>query len=207
MNVSLTVRADVINIQNDTPQKSDIFLVDTNVWLWQTYRNADFTAKPYQLKDYPNYLDKALEQGATLSYAVLTLAELASVIERIERDIYNQNNNSSLKSKEYRHNYPNERDNVVSEVQAAWSQVESIAISADLTINDEIAKAALNRFQTQAVDGYDLLILEAISRAETGQIRIITDDMDYATVPNIQMFTSNLNVIRSAKAQGKLLRR
>lgn len=207
MNVSLTVRADVINIQNDTPQKSDIFLVDTNVWLWQTYRNADFTAKPYQLKDYPNYLDKALEQGATLSYAVLTLAELASVIERIERDIYNQNNNSSLKSKEYRHNYPNERDNVVSEVQAAWSQVESIAISADLTINDEIAKAALNRFQTQAVDGYDLLILEAISRAETGQIRIITDDMDYATVPNIQMFTSNLNIIRSAKAQGKLLRR
>ncbi len=207
MNISLTVRADIIDIQNDTPQKSDIFLVDTNVWLWQTYRNASFTAKPYQLKDYPYYLDSALEQGTTLSYSVLTLAELASVIERIERDIYNQNNNSSLKSKDYRHNYPNERAKVVSEVQAAWSQVESIAISADLTINDEIAKAALNRFQTQSVDGYDLLILEAISRAGTGKIQVITDDMDYATVPNIQVFTSNIQVIRSAQAQGKLLRR
>jgi hypothetical protein len=207
MSVSLTVQAEVIDIQSDIPQKSDILLVDTNVWLWQTYRNANFTAKPYQLKDYPNYLDSALEQGATLSYSVLTLAELASVIERIERDIYNQNNNSNLKSKDYRHNYPSERIKLVTEVQAAWNQVESIAISADLTINDEIARAALTRFQTQAVDGYDLLILEAISRAGTGQVQVITDDMDYATVPNIQMFTSNLNVIRSAQAQGKLLHR
>jgi hypothetical protein len=76
-----------------------------------------------------------------------------------------------------------------------------------LTINDEVAKAALTRFQSQAVDGYDLLILEAISRAGAEQIQVITDDMDYATVPNIQMFTSNLNVIRSANTQGKLLRR
>ena len=89
----------------------------------------------------------------------------------------------------------------------AWSQVEQIAICADLTIDDDIAKAALSRFATQAVDGYDLLILEAISRAGTGQVQVITDDMDYATVPNIQVFTSNIQVIRSANAQGKLLRR
>jgi hypothetical protein len=205
--MTLEIKADVIDIQNDVPRKSDIFLVDTNVWLWQSYENAGFTAKPYQINDYPEYLDKAREQGATLSYSVLTLAELASVIERIERDIYNQNNGLILKPKDYRHNYPNERARIVKEVESVWNQIESIAISADLTINDEVAKAALARFQSQAVDGYDLLILEAISRAGTEQIRIITDDMDYATVPNIQMFTSNLNVIRSAKAQQKLLRR
>jgi hypothetical protein len=205
MNISLTIQADVIDIQNDTPRMGDIFLVDTNVWLWQTYRNANFTAKAYQLNDYPNYVINALRQGSTLSYSVLSLAELASVIERVERDIYNQNNGSNLKSKDYRHNYPNERAKVIREVQAAWSQVEKIAISADLTIDDEIAKAALRRFATQAVDGYDLLILEAISRAGIGQVQVITDDMDYATVPNIQVFTSNIQVIRSAKAQGKLL--
>jgi hypothetical protein len=205
--MTLEIKADVIDIQNDIPIKSDIFLVDTNVWLWQSYENAGFTAKPYQINYYPEYLDKAREQGATLSYSVLTLAELASVIERIERDIYNQNNGLSLKPKDYRHNYPNERAKIVKEVESVWNQIESIAISADLTINDEVAKAALTRFQSQAVDGYDLLILEAICRAGAEQIQIITDDMDYATVPNIQMFTSNLNVIRSAKAQQKLLRR
>jgi hypothetical protein len=207
MNINLTIQADIVDIQNDTPRTSDIFMVDTNVWLWQTYRNANFTAKSYQLNNYPNYVIKALRQGATLSYSVLTLAELASVIERIERDIYNQNNGLNLKSKDYRHNYPNERTKVVAEVQLAWNQVEQIAISADLTINDEIAKAALSRFETQAVDGYDLLILEAISRAGTGQVQVITDDMDYATVPNIQVFTSNIQVIKLAKVQGKLLRR
>jgi hypothetical protein len=207
MSINLTIRADIIDITNDTPKKSDIFLVDTNVWLWQTYTNADFTAKSYQLKNYPNYIVNVLRQGGTLSYSVLALAEITSVIERIEKDIYNRDNGLDLTLKEYRHNIPDERLKVVAEVKWAWSQIESIAISADLTINDEVAKAALTRFQSQAVDGYDLLILEAISRAGADQIRIITDDMDYATVPNIQMFTSNLNVIRLARTQKKLLRR
>jgi hypothetical protein len=182
-------------------------LVDTNVWFWQTYINASATAQPYQLRDYPNYLTQSLVQGSTLSYSVLTLAELASIIERTELTIYNQSSGLNLKPKEYRHNYPSERANMVAEVQSAWSQVEAIAVSADLTINDNIARAALNRFQAQAIDGYDLLILEAISRAGTGQIQVITDDMDYATVPNIQVYTSNSRVIQLARVQGKLLNR
>jgi hypothetical protein len=207
MAINLIIQADVIDIKNDSPRKSDIFLVDTNVWLWQTYTNASATAQAYQLNNYPNYLAQALEIEATLSYSVLTLAELASVIERIEMDIYNRKNGLSLRPKEYRHNYPTERTNVVSEVQSAWSQVEAIAVSADLKINDDIARAALNRFQTQAVDGYDLLILEAISRAGTDSVQIITDDIDYATVPNIQVFTSNNRVIQEATKQRKLLHR
>lgn len=207
MAINLNIQADIVDIRNDSPRKSDIFLVDTNVWLWQTYSNASTTVRGNQLIDYPSYLALALGIEAILSYSVLTLAELASVIERIELDIYNNNNGLNLKLKEYRHNYPNERANVVAEVQSAWSQVEEIAISADLTINDEIAKAALTRFQAQAIDGYDLLILEAISRAGTGQVQVITDDMDYATVPNIQVFTSNNRVIQLARSQGKLLNR
>jgi hypothetical protein len=171
MSVSLTIQADIIDITNDTPRKSDIFLVDSNVWLWQAYTNANFTAKSYQLRDYPNYIVNVLRQGGTLSYSVLALAEIASVIERIEKDIYNRDSGLDLTLKEYRHNFPDERLKVVAEVKWAWSQIESIAISADLTINDEVAKAALTRF------------------------------------PNIRMFTSNLNVIRSAKSQGKLVRR
>lgn len=47
--------------------------------------------------------------------------------------------------------------------------------------------------------------LEAISRAEAGQVKVITDDMDYAVVPGIQVFTNNGLVIQQATAQGKLL--
>jgi hypothetical protein len=207
MSVNLEIRAEIVDVGSDIPRKSDIFLVDTNVWFWQTYTNASTTARPYQLKNYPNYLTQALVNGSTLSYSVLTLAELSSIIERTELDIYNKSNRVRLRPKEYRHNLPKERAKMVAEVQSAWSQVEAIAVSADLQINDDIARAALTRFQTQAVDGYDLLLLEAISRAGTGLVQVITDDMDYATVPQIQVFTSNKNVIEEATRQRKLVRR
>jgi hypothetical protein len=77
----------------------------------------------------------------------------------------------------------------------------------ELTIDEATTNAALNRFQTQALNGYDLLMLEAISRAGAGQFKIITDDRDYAVVPRIQVFTSNNSVIQSAISQRKLLTR
>jgi hypothetical protein len=207
MTVNLNIQADVIDIRNDIPQKSDIFLVDTNVWFWQTYTNAGFNAKPYTLKkisNYSNYLNLALSNGSTLTYSGLTLAELAHIIEKTEYDIYVQSN-GYLPIKEYRHNYPKERANVIAEVQFTWRRIKKIAIPLNLTVDDATTDAALKRFQTQAVDGYDLLLLEAISRAGAGTVKIITDDLDYSVVPGIQIFTSNNNVIQEATKQTKLI--
>lgn len=198
------IQADIIDIKTDTPQQNDIFFVDTNIWFWQTYTNAAFTAKPYQITDYPNYINKTLQNGATLTYSGLTLAELAHIIEKAEYDIYVKSN-GYLRIKEYRHNYPIERANVVTKVKSAWSQVKALAISINLTVDDATTDAAINRFTTQAVDGYDLLMLEAISKAGAGTVKIITDDMDYSVVPGIQVFTSNNYVIQDAAIQKKLV--
>ena len=83
--------------------------------------------------------------------------------------------------------------------------VKKIAIPIDLTVDDATTDAAINRFTTQAVDGYDLLLLEAISKAGAGTVKIITDDMDYSVVPGIQVFTSNNSVIQEAARQKKLV--
>ena len=139
-----------------------------------------------------------------MTYSGLVLAELTHIIEKTEYEIYIQSH-GFVKPKEYRHNFPGERMKVVSEVQSAWSQVKALAAPVNLTVDDATTDAALNRFQTQAVDGYDLLILEAISRAGAGQVKIITDDMDYAVVPGIQVFTSNNYVIQAATIQNKLV--
>ncbi|MEH2419861.1 MAG: hypothetical protein V7K48_02620 [Nostoc sp.] len=56
-------------------------------------------------------------------------------------------------------------------------------------VSEETSNAALNRFQTQLLDGYDLLILEAMDKG--GVTQIITDDGDYVTVPGIKLFTAN----------------
>ena len=111
--------------------------------------------------------------------------------------------NSNLRPKEYRHNYPTARANVVAEIQAAWIQVTSIAVSTDITINEATTNTALTRFSTQPLDGYDLLILEAMEKA--GIIQVITDDGDYITVPGIRVFTANQNAIAAASNQNKLL--
>lgn len=199
MAVNYTVQAEVVDIRSDKPKKDDIFLVDTNVWYWLTYTQASQSALPYQITDYPTYISKALSKKSLLLYCGLSLSELAHNIEQTEREIFN----ATLKAKEYRHNFPHERANVVAEIQSAWSQVTSIAVSTDITINEATTNTALTRFSTQPLDGYDLLILEAMEKA--GIIQVITDDGDYITVPGIRVFTANQNAIAAASNQNKLL--
>ncbi|MFB2839275.1 hypothetical protein [Floridanema evergladense] len=199
MAVNYIVQAEVVNIQSDQPKKDDIFLVDTNVWYWLTYTKASTSANYYQITDYPTYIAKALAAQSLLLYCGLSLSELAHNIEQTEKQIFS----STLKPKEYRHNYPAERANMVAEIQAAWSQVISIAVSTDITVDEAITNNALTRFSTQPLDGYDLLILEAMDKA--GIVQIITDDGDYVTVPGIRVFTANRNVLTAAGTQSKLL--
>jgi hypothetical protein len=40
-----------------------------------------------------------------------------------------------------------------------------------------------------------------------GVVQVITDDGDFSTVPGIQVFTANRNVIQAARAQGRLITR
>ncbi|MEG5058310.1 hypothetical protein QUB60_10170 [Microcoleus sp. A2-C5] len=196
-----TVKAEVVDIGSDIPQKDDIFLVDTNVWYWLTYTQASTSARSYQINDYPAYLTKIISAQGLLLYCGLSLAELAHNIEQAERAIFS----TTLNTKEYRHNEQTERDNVVAEVVAAWGQVTSIAVSTDVTIDETTTNASLTRFQTQLLDGYDLLFLEAMDKA--GVVQVITDDGDYVTVPGIKVFTANRNVIMAARNQGKLITR
>jgi len=207
MAVNYTIHADVIDIRQDVPKPDDVFLVDTNVWYWLTYTRASQAEQPpknYQTNDYPSYIGKAISAKSQLHRCGLSLAELAHLIERTEREIYSRSN-GALGSKEYRHNHSTERANVVAEIQTAWSQVNTMAQTLDLQIDEQVTNAVLSRLSSQPLDGYDLFILEAISKA--GVVKVITDDGDFVTVPGIQVFTANHPVIRSAQAQAKLMNR
>jgi len=203
MAINYTVNAEVIDIRTDSPTSGDIFLVDTNVWYWITYPPASASAAAYQSTHYPAYIASAVSNSSKLHYCGLTLAELASLIERSELRLSAYD---PSKLKEYRHNYPAERRKVVREVETAWRQVTTdYAGQLDLVIEAATSGAALNRFQTQLLDGYDLFLLETMQQQSVTQI--ITDDSDYVTVPGIQVFTANQNVIKAAASQGKLLSR
>jgi predicted nucleic acid-binding protein len=208
----LSVQAAVIDLRSDRPRQGDVFLVDTNVWLWQTYPNVSAVPKqPAQvarvgqkISEYSSYLQTASNVSSTLAYSGLILVELAHVIEKSEFEIYRRNNEPvRISFKEYRHNLASERLNVVDLVELSWAQVAAIAVPINSAVNEAVTQAALRRFQSEALDGYDLLIIEAAERERITQF--MTDDMDYAVVSGIQMFTTNQDVINAAQAQGKLL--
>lgn len=203
MAINYTVQAEVVDITADTPKAEDAFLVDTNVWYWLTYPNAT-SFIPSQLSEYPGYLNKALGVQSRIHHSGLSLAELAHLIEKTEREIY-EKAVGQIKPKEYRHNLSGERSRVYLEIQAAWGQVTALADPLTITINALATAHALNRFQSEKVDGYDLFLLESMKNH--GVVQVITDDGDFATVPDIQVFTANRNVVNAARSQGKLLKR
>ena len=205
MAINYRVQADVIDIRTDTPQPLDEFLVDTNVWYWMTYTRASHGASPphaTQLADYPNYINQALGNNSRLRFCGLALAELVHLIEKTEREIYSAAI-GQISPKEFRHNLPSQRANVVSEVQSAWTQVTALATSIDAHVNDSMVNAAAQRFRVEPLDGYDLFLLEAANASSIS--KVITDDGDFSGVPGIQMFTKNQRVLSAAQAQGKLV--
>jgi hypothetical protein len=207
MPANYAVCADVIDIGTDTPHPTDEFLIDTNVWALLVYARMAIGSHPsYRAKvaAYSSYVNQTLTNGSRLRRCGLTLAEIAHLIEKTEREIYlSTNPGSSFKTKEFRHNLPVERSGVVAEIQTAWSQVKLMASAADALVDDAMTDAVIMRIQTEPLDGYDLFLLEAA--ASLGVKQVITDDGDYCCVPGIQMFTSNRGVIAAAHAQGKLL--
>lgn len=210
MALNYRVQAHVVDIRFDTPRHSDKFLIDTNVLLWTFYPLRNFNSLPansklrpryYQSTKYPDYIDKAQDKNALLYYCGLSMAETAHIIEKYEKEAFN----SSLYPKEYRHNYPEERNFVVSEIQKFWNEIQTAINSTDILINEENTENTLRKFNNMTVDGYDAFIVK--SMFDAGIDRVITDDGDYITVPGIEVFTANKSLIDAARLQGKLLNR
>jgi len=213
MAINYAVQADVVDITADKPKVDDVFLVDTNIWYWMTYTRASQSVRPpaqYQSTHYPSYANAALIAGAKLLQSVLSLAELTHLIEKAEFEVYAKANPATFRDpnrfdKNFRHSFAAERSQVVAEIQAAWGQVTSLADPLTAEIDAPTATAALMRLQTEKIDGYDLFILESMKKNNV--VNVITDDGDFTTVPGIQVFTANKNVISAAKNQHKLLTR
>ena len=204
--INYIIQANIVDIKTDKPKAEDVFLVDSNVWYWLAYTRASKAPNPpcsYQVNSYPSYVKIALEVEASIYVSNLSLAEITHLIEKTEREIYNRVHNINMKPKVYRHNFPKERLTVVSEVEAAWGQVTSLAKPLVENIDEAMTKQGFLHFQQEKVDGYDLFILESMKR--NGISQIITDDGDFSSVPDITVFTANQGVLAAAKEQGKIL--
>lgn len=161
----------------------------------------------YQLEQYPQYIQKILSAEALLYKCELCFAELSHRIEAIERDIYQSSQGQQIQAKAFRHNYPDLRNDVLQEIEAVWLAVESYAHSIPVTIDQTLTNGAVNELRTKLVDPYDLFFLNSINQECYQVSHILTDDGDYASVPDITVFTANQAIIDLARKKRKLIKR
>jgi hypothetical protein len=218
----MKIRADVVDIRNDSPLEGEFFLVDSNVWIWLFYERSGSSGlpdreqpQPYQVENYPNYIKEVRSHNGNLLRCDLCLNELSHRIEKVERLLFCNLNSTdnTISIKRYRHGYPTERQKVVRTIRETWQEIRRISTSVDFHFSDDFTNGALANLADRAVDAYDLFMIEAISQrngrhpGSNSTIKVITDDGDFATVPGITVFTSNLTVIRQAGSQGRLFQR
>jgi hypothetical protein len=204
------VRATVVDLKTDSPQEYDQFLIDTNAWYWLAYSRSQFTTRPpqdYQVRIYPSYIQESLRANSDLRWSGLSMAEMTTLIERSEYDIFCQTGHrdpAKFSIKEYRHGYPQERTSqVITEINAAWTTIETFGSCLESIVDQKAITQTIADLKLQAVDGYDSLLIHAANTANINQI--ITDDIDFVTVPGVIVFTANRNALSAAKSQNKLL--
>jgi predicted nucleic acid-binding protein len=200
------IKASVVDVRIDIPKRTDAFFVDTNVWYNYT---TTYSTLPdsYQKKYYPAYLSKMLHANSRIFRSELVLAELSSVIERSLYRIFIEENDfgpDDVSLKNFRYDFPEERDNFIDELSMTWDSVRDVSESFDSVIDESVSKFILKGFYNSYLDGYDLLFLDLIQKKMDNPY-ILTDDRDFATVPEITVFTANNTIINAADSKGLLV--
>jgi predicted nucleic acid-binding protein len=210
--MAFKVNADVVDLRSDIPKNTDVFFVDTNIWYWFGYPPAtvDPDLKPHRkmlISQYLKYINIAKQSSSRLYKCTLSFSELAHIIESNERKIFNRNNNLDIEAKNFRHNYPQERAKVFTEIEDIWNLVNSVTgnNTIEANITDNLVDESLKRLKNEALDGYDAFMIEAM--IASGITHVITDDRDFGQVAGITVFTANMALINEATKQNKLVPR
>ncbi len=199
---NLQIKADIVDISQDSPRQTDKIFIDTNIWLMvaNPYPTLSLGGNAGKVRVYSDFVNACIKANTPLFTLSLVLSELAHVIEKTNFDIFKQKNNLHLTSKDFRHNYPQERQSVIQDVEGAWEIVNNLSVVLETQVDSSVCSNAINLFKTLPLDGYDLFFLENLKM--NGINQILTDDADYSTIPGIQVFTFNRNVIETSKNQG-----
>lgn len=187
---------DIRNIQMEQIPKTEVFAVDTNVLIWTHYSKASspyINRHPYQVFEYPNFISKLLSNGNKIVTTTLNLTELCNVVEHNEYRIYKAINNvNTLSFKNFRKrqnqrtNYKSEIDTMILEIKEVYDgQIEII------NIDNQIIESYKQNLCKNTCDIFDFVIIDHLK--QLGIHNYITDDKDFASIPNINLYTTSEN--------------
>lgn len=194
--------AQVLTLNTLRPVKGELYFVDTNVWFWSTYVASKQIVlpkhpQPYQLSDYPRFLEIALAEKAVLCHCPLTLTELAYVIEKTELDLYRKSiGNELFEKKEFR-KLSHERSVVLSEIKIAWDAINQMSRCVEIKMDRFFVERGREVLSEAPLDPYDALYVQTM---RTNKIDyVVTDDIDFSAVNNQMVITANSKATRQTK--------
>lgn len=201
----LQIAADIYELSSDQPRQTDTFLVDTNIWIWLAYtrQHPIPSRRPSnaQRRAYPDYVKSALAVSTRLVCCTLSLSEIATYIEHTELCIFNAANRSSVDMKSFRA-MASERQKVLAQITSAFGQVRGMGNVIPIDLNPATASEYESLLQSTTLGGYDPYLVIAMRQHNIK--KILTDDRDFATVSDIEVFTSNNPVVTEAQKQHRL---
>lgn len=184
----------IFDINSYNPVKGECYFVDTNVWFWTSYvgsKSMPSTKQPeqYQLASYPQFIERAVTDGAFLCHSALTFSELANVIENTELDLYKLKvRNPSFGKKAFR-NITDERKNVLREIDAAWKAVSSMSKCLHSKHDEQFVRNSYATLCEGVVDPFDAFLIQTMRENKIDYV--ITDDHDFCSISKHIIVTAN----------------
>jgi predicted nucleic acid-binding protein len=202
--INYDIKSEVVDINKYNPTQRDSFFIDSNVLIWvfsTKHSRGNERHGLYQSRVYPAYIHRALKAGSKLYVCGLSFSEMSHFIEDMEFQHFSLMS-PYVKRKEYRHNYPTERSNIIEEINSAWSAVSLATEMLEINVDRSSVDTSLSLISNSMLDGYDVFL--AAATKTHGIVNILTDDGDFSSIEGVRLFTANYGVLRAAEKQGKL---
>lgn len=189
----------VLDINTEKPIKGEKYFVDTNVWYWFTYvgsKEMNVPDKPedYQVRDYPQFIERALSDGASLCHSGLTFSELSHIIETTELNIYRKKINDEFFERKAFRKIKAERDSVLNEIDIAWKTICGISECIDSKFDPGFVENVKDTMSSSVLDSYDAFYVELMRKHRVDYI--VTDDRDFCTMSDGIVMTANRRALK-----------
>lgn len=198
MNIKCNNVIDIATVDVSKLSRNTSFYLDTNIWVWLTYVNSNEDDQNENYAAFANEINR--NKYAKLLYSHITFSEVTNVIENAELRYYRQSHRiRNLNKKQFR-SIPEQRNNVVENIETSLNFVSRTADAEDDFIeilNYISVESYMQMLKTTLLDGNDILMSMFIKY--NGVKNVVTDDKDYLGVPGINVFTYNSSAIELAK--------
>jgi predicted nucleic acid-binding protein len=148
----------------------------------------------YQINEYSQFLEKIISDGAELCHSVLTLSELANIVEKKELEIYKKSENLESFDKKTFRKIKDSRNTVVEEIKMAWMTINSMSTCLPVNLDLDFAESTISVIEEGVLDSYDSFFVQVMKNCKIDCL--ITDDDDFCSINNQIVITANKKAIK-----------